>query len=302
MKIYTTMAPTPSRILGLVRLLEANNREGVSRRELCRLMDPTEYGAGTGPEPDSVREILQAALEVDLAEEYRSRNESRLRLTTAFPDGQPFPTSLGSHLQSVLARLLLRPEVGGEPNRFAIVCAWLLTHAVGATPQGHNELMTALARGGFPLAEFHLNNPARLDMVLYWARYLGLVGRFRLSGGNGVMPDPSAFLRRHLQELLPTTHATLSATEFRARVGSLCPVLDGGSVRATVLSRLHALGAPPWPDIRFSDALSFALRRLHAADELHWTYIDDSRGFLELARGERVNFFHRSTTLPRQAE
>jgi hypothetical protein len=298
MKIYTTLAPTPSRVLGLVRLLEANNREGISRRELCRLMDPTEYGAGTAPEPDAVRELFQAGLEARILEEYRARNEPHIRLITAFPEGQPFPTPLSGHLQNVLARLLLRPEIGGEPNGFALVCAWFLAQPIGATPQGHNELMTALARSGFPLSELHLNNPARVDMILYWARYLGLVERMRLIGGSGVIPDPSAFLRRHLQQLLPTTNSVLSAAEFRTCLGNLCPPLDGGSVRATVLSRLRVLGAPPWPEGRFSDALSFAIRRLHIEGHLHWTYIDDSQAFLELTHGERVNFFHQSPTWP----
>jgi len=300
MKIYTALAPSPSRIIGLVRLLEAHSPNGAARREFYRLMDPTETIADNA-EPDDVREVLQAAIELGLAEEFRVRNEPHIRLRRDEP-ARSSSSSMNDRLQYHLARLVFKSDVSGAPNSFALICVWLLAQPVASVPQGHNELLTALSRSGFTLAELHLSNPSRVDMILYWARYLGLIIRLRLPGGAGAIPDPSAFVRRNLHDLFPDTATVLTAADFRARLGELCPALDGGAARAALLARQRAVGVAPWPDARFSDGLSFALRRLRSANELHWTYVDDSRGFVELTRGERVNFFHRSAELQRRPE
>jgi hypothetical protein len=292
MMLYQTMAPTPGRVLGLVRLLQGLADKAATRRELCDLMDPPTLRPRPVAEPKDIGEILGAAAEAGLAEDYTAGGKRSLRLASQLPDGTPMPAEPATVLPDLMARLALRPQIGGKPNRFAEACAWLLTQPVIGAPQGHNALRTGLQAAGFDLDEVHLRTELRLDNLLYWAVYLGLVWRTRETAGHGVVPDPTAYLRRNLDQLLPRGER-LPVADFVARLGEACPVLDGGAVRTAVLRRMEASGIPPVPAERLSDALSFALRRLRKEELLGWSYVNDSFSFCDLSRGERVNFLER---------
>lgn len=292
MMLYQTMAPSPGRVLGLVRLLQGLAGKTVTRREVCDLMDPPTLRPRPVLEPKDIAEILGGAAEVGLVEDYNAAGQRCIRLASRLPDGTPMPPRPAEVLPDVMARLLLRTQVGGRPNRFAEACAWLLTQPAVGAPQGHNALRTGLQAAGFDLEEVHLRNESRLDMFLYWAVYLGLVWRTRETAGHGVIPDPTAFLRRHLDRLLPPGER-VTVADFVARLGEACPVLDGGVVRLAVLRRMATAGLPPAPAERLSDALSFAIRRLRKEGVLGWSYVNDSFSFSDLSRGERVNFLER---------
>jgi hypothetical protein len=288
------MAPSPGRVLGLVRLLERLPGRRIDRRELARLIHPTAPPAPGEPEPRDVREVIEAARQVGLVEELDGKPGPVVRLHVNLP------AEAAAALPVLLAERALRPEIDRAPNLFARACAWLLVQAPFDCPQGHDGLRLALQRDGFDLDQIDLRNTVRIDMLLYWARYLGLIERIRESNGAGLVPDPTEYLRRHLDRLLPDERPVASPA-FRERLGQLCPVLDGGSVRAAVLEYMHRAGAPRWPDGQLSDALSLALRKLQSEGLLHWTYRDDARTFLDLSRRERVSAFRRGPD-PRRSQ
>lgn len=287
--IYHTVAPSPGRILGLVRLLESSRKRGLPRLGICDLMDPPTLRPRPVAEPRDIAEILGAALEAGLAEEFTARGQKSLRLASTLPDGSSMPESPSEKLPELMARLLLRPQVHGEPNHFAEACAWLLAQPVIGCPQGHLALRTGLQAAGFDLDKIQLKNEARLDMFLYWASYLGLIWRARQTAGHGVIPDPTNFLRPRIQRLLPPGEQVSVAT-FLTRLGDECPVLDGGVVRSAVLRQMEEAGTLPATSDGLSDSLSFALRRLRKEGLLTWSYINDSFTFRDLSRGERINF------------
>jgi hypothetical protein len=293
MKIYTTVAPTPSRVVALIRLL-AGLGGTAPRRRVGQLFDPIAPEWGAGVEPDAVREVVQACEEIGLVEQSGDRGAEILALTPNLPTPPTDP------LPVVLAAQTLRPRTNVGENHFATACAWLLAQPVAGGPQGHNAIQTRLQRSGFDPKEIGLTNPARIDMVLYWARYLGLIRRLRETGGSGVVPDPTEFLRRHLGRLLPRPDP-VPAVEFRRTLGLLCPVLDGGEVRDRVLARMKGAGLPARPADQLSDALSLALRRLRAEGIVHWTYPDDADEFLNLSRDERAAFIARGPRPTREA-
>jgi hypothetical protein len=277
MKIYTNTAPTPSRVLGLLRLLEALGGP-VPQGRLTRLIDPTTEHPEKGGWPQDVREVVEAAAELGLVAVEKFGGEESVGLKKGVTPAA---------LPRLAASAALQPKVGGKENPFAMLCAWLLTRPPLGCPQGHNALREALRGDGFDAERFGVRNPARIDMLLYWAQYLGLVERVNHGGGKGVVPDPTEFLRRDLDALLPPGKPREPAA-FRAELGRRCPVLDGGAAREAALKRMNAAPA----DGRLSEALAQGLRRLRAEGELHWTYKDDARTFLDLGR-ERVSDFRR---------
>jgi len=58
MMLYQTLAPTPGRVLGLVRLLGGLADKSATRRELCDLMDPPTLRPRPVAEPKDIGEIL----------------------------------------------------------------------------------------------------------------------------------------------------------------------------------------------------------------------------------------------------
>jgi hypothetical protein len=283
MRLYTTIYPSPSRVAGLIRLLDGLGGSA-DRRTAGRLYDPTAEEWAKGVEPDGVREVLQACEELGVIEQSGERGEECLRLAEGLR-GLP-----ADQLPIVLAARALRPRAKAGENHFATACAWLLAQPVAGGPQGHGGIRQELQRSGFDLKVIDLANPARIDMVLYWARYLGLIERVQETAGRGVVPDPTEFLRRHLPQLLPGS-VPVAAADFRRSLGRICPVLDGGDVRVRVLEKMRAAGLPSRPADQLSDALSLALRRLHSEKVLHWSYPDDADDFLTLSRDERAAFF-----------
>lgn len=283
MRIYTTMAPTPARVVGLARLLDGLGGSA-PRRTVGRLFQPMAgewHGAG---EPDAFREVVQACAELGVIQMREDHGNQQLRLADGLRE---LPTG---RWPVVLAERAFHTQPPAGENQFAVACGWLLAQPITGGPRGHDGLRQGLQRGGFDLKEVHLTTPTRIDMFLYWAKYLGLVVRVEDSAGRGVIPDPTAFLRRHLPQLLPDP-AAMTATEFRRALGRLCPPLDGGEIRRQVLGKMRGAGVPARPDNQLSDALSLALRRLHHAGELHWTYPNDADDFLTLSRDERAAFF-----------
>lgn len=262
MKIYTTVEPVPSRMLAVARFLLATGP--MPEDELIPLLQPRE---NTGMATNTLNAALECGLVV--------REKKQCRLAAGLFEQEPKPTELDAVLPLVLARLLLAPKIGSDSNSFATLCAWLLHQPVLTMPVDRGGLKNAIQGQGLSLNELQVQSDARWDNVIYWARYLGLVRQMRDEPCAGLVPDPTLFLRRHLPKLLPAGEE-VDASTFRQRVGTLCPVLDGGTVRDALLARI----APDWPEQQISDSLAFAIARLEHSGELRAWCPDDQRAFL----------------------
>ncbi len=282
MNIYTTMGPTPSRVLGLLRLLITLGGEA-AESELAELFHPPSL---RGKDSKYPQEVIAAVTELGLTERDSAAEPAVVRIADAITSEERELGRLHDTFPRTAARLALRSEVAGEPNRFARVCAWFLAQPVGGIPVGHtaikNRLLMARARPGW---EFNANTDNRLDMVVYWAKYLGLVAQLRQEMCVGLVADPTDYFRRHLTVLLPEM-TTVPIRTFRQRLGTLCPVLDGGSVRDDALVA-YDIG---WPEDRLSEATAFALRRLAGEGRVRLEYFNDARGdsFLRLGPDQKV--------------
>ena len=276
MKIYTTVEPVPSRMLAIARLLLAEGP--ILEDDLIPLLQPRE---NTG----MATSTLNAAVECGLV----LREQRKCQLAAGLFEGALRPDELDEVLPLVLARLLLVPKISGASNGFAKICAWLLHQPVLTMPVDRRGLKSAIEASGLSLADLQLQNDARLDNVIYWARYLGLVRQMREETCAGLVPDPTLFVRRHLPQLLPAGEE-VDALSFRQRAGALCPVLDGGAVRDELLASI----APEWPEQQLSDALAFAIARLGQSGEIRVWCPDDSRDFLLTPAGLKIAYLART--------
>ncbi len=291
-KIFETIEAVPSRVLGLVRLLAAAPGGDMSREELIELIQPRSLRRKEKEEADHLAtETIASALEMGLVEEAgKSQRGTRLTLCSGLGSFRGRTEALDQALPSLIAGIALQPKLQGRTNKFAQICAWFMLQSPAAMPQGHEALKSAMEVGGISLRDLGLRNDTRWDMVVYWAKYLGLMWQRHGEMCRGLVADPSTFIRSHLSELLPQKGAT-SADSFREQLGKICPVLDGGEVHRQLAKQLEAAGAlHARTDESLSDALSFSLRYLKREGLLNYWCPDDQRTFLLMSRGEKVAF------------
>lgn len=103
-----------------------------------------------------------------------------------------------------------------------------------------------------------VNNDVRMERLREWAMFLGFVW----TSGRMVQLDPTAAISRVLDTTLPTSGQSLAAADFVAALADLLPVLDGGSYRLEVESKLRPEIWQPTPAGWVSSTLGRALRRL----------------------------------------
>ncbi len=264
MKLYTTIEPTPSRIHGLLHLIL--NQKSPIRSQLELLFHP--MNLRKSDETDAFQRVLNVLMDLELVEEVTEGDDTILR---ANPDlGKA--SQLRERLPIVAARSALQSEVGGQRNHFARMCAWFLHQPVTGIPQGHgaikNQLEIASQKTDWKF-DVHLDN--RLDMVIYWAKYLGLIAQLRDERCRNLIADPTRYLTRHLGLLLPSEE-TVPIRQFRQELGKLCPVLDGGAIHEEVREVYEIERA----DNAMSPALGYALSRLEHQKLIKMERINDA--------------------------
>jgi hypothetical protein len=280
MKIYTTVEAVPSRIAAVVRLLAAAGP--LPEDELIVLLQPpTTNPGGSG----IIDKVLPAAAECGVI----IRDNGKCGLAQGLFPPKVKLSDIDRILPKVLARLLLQPRVNGQENLFAVICSWFLHRRVDGIPRDPADVKNALSQNGLPLAEVGAAITNRFHNIIYWLRYLGFAVQTGDRFGEGLIPDPTLFLRRHLDELIPPGE-NLEIHRFILSLGAICPVLDGGVVRSALLARIDA----EWPENVISDALAFALERLDRSKELRVWCPDDQRTFMVTPTGKKVAFLTRT--------
>jgi|GEM_PF-6244161 len=268
MKIYTNVEAVPSRLAALVKLLAA--KSPLPAAQLCALLQPRK-------DQGMADKIIDTALEIDVIED----SARGYVLTPAFAS-LPRDEDDDVSLRRAMGKAMLEPKLKGAQNGFAVLCAWLLTLEFEQMPENHAGLKSALEADGLSPEDLQVRNDARLDNVLYWARYLGLIYRLGEGMTGMLVPDPTEYLTLNLEQLVKPGEE-VRAAEFCRRLGDLCPVLDGGKIRAAVVH----LSSRPFPSNTFSPALSIALERLERRKLLLLSAPDDERSVMHLSGGRR---------------
>lgn len=285
MSIYEHFEAVPSRILGITRLLAASTNMMRTHKDLIDLMQPTDEKANIA------KAVIKAALKVNLLTEELREGKKYLTLSSHLDGYIGNPDRVRDDFPDIMTRLLLKPVNGQKRNRFAKACAWLLTLPVTQVPQGHTDLKNMMDAQGLDLDKLGLNNDARWDVLIDWVKYIGLAWQTHEGKCMGFVPDPTAFIIRHRDKLLPPDKE-ITAESFREILGEICPVLDGGDVRENVLKTMHIQNpaVQQWPEDRLSDSLSFALRRIKKQGLLDYWCPDDQRTFLLMSRDEKIAY------------
>ena len=151
MKIYQTVEPVPSRIVGLLRLLRTYGKQGVTLEALLELLQPASIRAKDDADTIGTNTLLAlrqlSSEETPLIEEREDeRGDRRVSLAQHLIRVQP--DRFETHIRASLERSAFRPTIEGDQNQFAIACAWLLCQTPAGMPQGHTALKTRMQSNG----------------------------------------------------------------------------------------------------------------------------------------------------------
>ncbi|WP_248345791.1 hypothetical protein [Anaeromyxobacter paludicola] len=203
-----------------------------------------------------------------------------------------------SAARAAIKRAVLRPTVGGLPNQFVDVMAWMSWLPACSMPEDHAAFKLRLAASGLDLDAYGLGNDQRWDNVIYWGRFTGLLWQRTREACAGVVADATTFLREATNVIF-ASNSTLQVHEFRTRLGEACSALDGGasSTRiASVMASRQVIGDDH--ETRLSPSVCLALRTLKQAGALDYGCPDDQRKFLLMTGNEKISFVSRGSATP----
>jgi hypothetical protein len=292
MKIYRTVESVPSRLEGILHVLQSAGGNGYSKETLLQLMQPPPLRSSDDADTLATNS-LAALFELSgesaglLGERVDERGQQRIVLADSLRSVRD--DQFSTAVRRALREAAIRGTVNGHPNQFAELLAWLSWLPAHDMPQGHAALKMRLKASGLDLEEYGLNNDARWDNVVYWARYVGLAWQWKNEACRGVVVDATEFVREHLPTLL--AGGTVAFVEFRARLSALCPALDGGEVHSRISERLAAVSLLSGDyAARVTPALSAALRGLRESGRIHYGCPDDQREFFLMTGDEKIAF------------
>ena len=236
------------------------------------------------------------------------RKDGRITLS------EPFSTDLDSDFDNAKFVNLMRKQVLDESVNTKKTEKWAsqlgareLTNALAfymsipykKLPSGYDEY-TALQQeffgsatpfddeDGGKVSNWPFTNRARLPAFRHWMVFLG----FGWVSPKGILiPDPGVGIRSILEDLF-SEEKTLTASDFRKRLGKQIPILEEGKYRKFVESNYteEKQTALKSNSKQFSQATSMALRTLETRDTLKFHKPDDGKTpALQLFDGETIS-------------
>jgi hypothetical protein len=269
MSFLNTAFATPSRLRGVYRFVLHAPKQSVSRETLLKMVAPSAlWKSPDKDKPDmaiaTLNEGVKAGLFIEQGDD--------VALNPALPTNCLHPATGDAALPDALAQLM----VHGEENQdFARMGAWYLAQDTLRQVGNWNDVEEAMIRqSGSPMFKM---NSARYGQFEDWFCFLGFGW---LHGTSGLVPDPTAFLRRQLPGLFdrgPGMERPIA--QIMADLAERWPIFEGGRIR-----RETDLQAPARESQVLSPATAIALFRLQLDGMIRLDYKSDAQG-LQLPKG-----------------
>ena len=269
MSVFANVQATPSRMLGLLRLLAVQPNQSATQTELGNLWWPRVTrpdSASVNYFGDNMRELLAAGL---IEEEENKNGETAYRLGASIPEQFRSPDGLVEHGPGLFLQHLLGDGTSERNDDLGYVLAWWLAQPLVDVPPTPSDIATEWrsvidveaipwrSQDGDPLAV----NEDRARQMRLWAVYFGLGWEHGPSARRTpeLQPDPTRLLRRVLKGQLPEDGTEERVDEVWGSVAAAAPFLDKGGYSMT----LQEVGVLETEEGRsFSQSVSMALLRL----------------------------------------
>jgi hypothetical protein len=241
----------PTRMAAVLRTLQQTGPATRSRLEA--LLQPPSLRDGSEANA-MVRHNLRVCEQLGLVA--ADGEEAAYRVAPAVDPGRPleYEDCLRQFGRRIVGREMPQVDLDKphEYYQFARIAAWYLDQPPPRLPLNLSDVQERWSQIGEPGFRA-INNPG-WPQWLHWAAALGLAVELDLSRSSSaaavLVVNPAAFLRRHLDEVLPGTTA---AADFMRGLGKQFPIFETGWVRRRVRETSGQI---------LSESLSLALLRL----------------------------------------
>jgi hypothetical protein len=164
---------------------------------------------------------------------------------------------------------------------FTRAAAWMLAQDVHNFMPTSHPAVEKLCNDQVPSNVILLQNDTRWPGYVSWATFLGLGRSDPGKASGGFITDPTPIIRFHIQDVLPK-RGELGIQDFVGGLASAIPVLDGGSYRTEVESKLKPDKWIKPKEGELSTSLSRALLRLRESGEIRFESRSDASGQVKL--------------------
>lgn len=283
MSVLNVFYAFPSRVVGTARYLLRCPQRQETRERLEAIVSPEHLHSVKG-EGAMIKTVISECIKMGLfcqsgdvvsISEFANERLGRGR----FVDGA---------FRNLLTELLFSAS-NTENHDFGRLLAWFLAQDITtmrADQDGFQNLVTSQA-GTNKLGPI---SDVIYDDFCYWSVYLGFARKQRLQSEESehLMPDPTDFLERSLPKLIPEgKRAIVSLPEMTARIASLCPVFEGGSLYSSVERYL-----PSRPHSELYSAPSLGLLRLNERGVITLTNRSDAEAVVLVDGRDRTRYTH----------
>lgn len=277
MSILTNWPAIPSRIAIGCEYLQFCGEGGTTKEAFVAQISPESIKGGEGDER-AKRPMAEDVLKEMLALGVADDTGGSVRLSMALPSKslslQQWMDWLRPWIRARINDVEFATQTGQGGVAQAI--AWLLCQDPRQpmrTSAVHAERLIAQL-GSTDALGINMANNSNFQNLVYWARYLGYAETLGLKGNWMVLPDPTRAIRETLPEVFKE-RTELSAGAFVERLSALNPVMEFGSLREEMESRLPA--SCQRQDQHFSLSTSLALKRLKQTGDIDLHFESDAQ-------------------------
>lgn len=250
-----------SRVRGIFRYLLQKNGQREVREKLERYLSPESLvrgGADDGLARSMIKGSINECLKMNLLITESDSPEPTVTINPELPEQARSKSKGDVLLPWTLGSLMISNQSDANRN-LASVIAWYLVQDAYAAPSNWGGFEHALIKqiGADKLTM----NDARYSQFADWVCFLGFAWRHNLKGQDLLTPDPTAYLRGAMKQLLVKGDSPKPLGQFFKALGERCPVFETGIIRTEIESKIRFRES----EQHLSSTTALALMRL--ADE-----------------------------------
>jgi hypothetical protein len=272
MSVLTNVVVVPNRVAGVYRFL-ANHPDGVSLEETYQSFMPSATTDETSGEPRNI--IEKTVLEGANAGLWTTEDD----LLTLSSEAEEMDDEA---LRTVIEESIWDEE--GVNDDLGRAIAWFLAQDPLDGGWTLNRVEETLLNTPFA-DEVGITKNTKYGSFRDWVCYLGFGWQVDVDGSDtrGLLPDPTAYLRRRLPDLASAPGEEVKMAQFMQRLAALCPVFESGRVRRSVDDTFSSRS-----EGHVAASTSFALERLERSGLLQIDAKADAPNPRVLQRGSKT--------------
>ncbi len=279
--------PSDGLVSVLVALVRTSIAVGtVSREKLLDISSPTSLNDGQNDQ-DMARKTLNRWIELGL---FVETDKGDLRLVDECRSQIKKAGATPASIANVARQIVFAPEnnqnfwsdTENKSADFTRASAWMLAQDVHSFMPTSHSVVEPLCNDQASSADvILLQNDTRWAGYMSWATFLGLGHSDTGKASGGFITDVTSVVRFHLHDVLPK-RGEVAIDDFIGSLASSIPVLDRGSYRTEVESKLKPEKWKRPKEGEISTSLSRALLRLRESGDLRFESRSDAGGQMKL--------------------